>query len=149
MIAKFLATLAIPLVVPVMQAGVVGPAEVLDGITMQVGKSVVRLYGLKAPSADQTCRLEGEVIPCGEEAKAALENLLGDSEVKCTTKGTDNKKRTLATCKADGIDLNKGMVESGWAKADTHETKMFADYEAKPKAAGIGLWQNNLMVRLH
>ena len=53
------------------------------------------------------------------------------------------------SCKADGIDLNKGMVESGWAKADTHETKMFADYEAKPKAAGIGLWQNNLMVRLH
>lgn len=148
MIAKFLAALAVPLVLPVMQAGVVGQAQVLDGITMQVGESTVRLYGLKAPGVDQVCHLDGEAVSCGAEAKAALEKLLGDSEVKCTTKGTDNRKRTLATCKADGIDLNKGMVESGWAKADVDETRMFADYEAEPKAAGIGLWQENLTVRM-
>ena len=148
MIAKFLAALAVPLVMPVMQAGVVGHAEVLDGITLQVGQSTVRLYGLKAPGAEQVCQLDGKDVPCGAEAKAALEKLLGGSEVKCTTKGTDNKKRTLATCKADGIDLNKGMVESGWAKADIDETKMFADYEAEPKATGIGLWQEKLTVRM-
>lgn len=148
MIAKFLAALAVPALIPAMQAGVVGKAQVVDGITMEVGETVVRLYGLKAPGAEQSCRLDGEAVPCGTEARKTLETLIGGEEVKCTTKGRDNKGRTLATCTVSGINLNKAMVQSGWAVADTRETGMFAGDEAEPKSAGLGLWQENLTVRL-
>lgn len=113
-----------------------GPARVADGDSLVVGGARVRLLGIDAPELAQTCVSEGRDHACGQEARAHLARLAATGAVSCETFGRDRYDRVLARCMAGAIELNRAMVEAGWAVA-------YGDYddaEAEARRAGRGLW---------
>lgn len=120
----------------------VGQATSVDGDSLSVGGLSVRLFGIDAPEATQTCTRDGSQWMCGEEAARQLGALIEGRQVVCRGKGTDAYGRTLAICEASGLELNKTMVSLGWALAfRSYSTDYIAD-EGIAKAARLGIWNS-------
>lgn len=113
-----------------------GTARVADGDSLVLDGRRVRLQGIDAPELAQTCLRDGAARPCGREARAALARLVAGHAVTCESRRRDRYGRLLATCLAGGVELNRAMVEAGWAVS-------YGDYraaEAAARQAGRGLW---------
>lgn len=113
-----------------------GTARVADGDSLILDGERVRLEGIDAPELTQTCTRAGADYPCGREAREALARLVAGRAVSCESRQHDRYERVLATCVAGGVEVNRAMVEAGWAVAygDYH------DAEAAARQAGRGLW---------
>jgi endonuclease YncB( thermonuclease family) len=96
-----------------------GRAEVVDGDTLRIGGTRIRLTGLDAPEIDQTCS-DGQGVSwaCGREARGFVVALVAHRAVDCQGSGVDRYGRTLARCSADGADLGAQIVSAGWAVTD-------------------------------
>jgi len=120
---------------------VTGPARVIDGDTVEIGGRRIHLFGIDAPELGQTCEWPGKTIPCGEVARTGLMDLLAGAEVVCRTREAVPGGGWTGTCRADGFDVGRNMVHTGWARA---ERRLGAGYEAtedKAKQAKRGLWR--------
>jgi endonuclease YncB( thermonuclease family) len=53
-----------------------GVPRVIDGDTLVVSGSHIRLHGIDAPESEQTCNLGTQIYACGALATAALRDLL-------------------------------------------------------------------------
>ena len=121
---------------------IAGVPRVVDGDTIVVGDVRVRLEGIDAPEAGQTCRQPlGGAWPCGTEAKYALASLIGGREVKCEARGLDKYGRTLGACFLDGQDINAWMVREGHAWAFTKYSTSYIEEEAEARTRRVGIWQ--------
>jgi endonuclease YncB( thermonuclease family) len=86
--------------------------------TIVPGAQRIRLFGIDAPEAGQTCRgAKGEEYRCGQKAALVLDARIGDAVVTCERKDADRYDRTVATCRVYGEDLGAWMVGLGWAVA--------------------------------
>lgn len=113
-----------------------GPAHVIDGDSLRIGRADFRLKDIDAPEGRQTCRrAEGE-WDCGEEARRVLQRLIGGSDVTCRSVERDKHGRHLGYCEASGRDLNRAMVESGMAVAFGG----YSDEERRARTDKRGLW---------
>lgn len=92
-----------------------GTADVVDGDTLRIDDTRIRLVAMDAPEMGQLCRFGGSGRDCGERAKSALTALIGEGEVVCLSEGEDVYGRTLATCSVGDRDLGRAMVRAGWA----------------------------------
>jgi endonuclease YncB( thermonuclease family) len=128
---------------PGTQAGrLQGAARVIDGDTLTVGEVRVRLEGIDAPEAGQTCRRKWIGLwPCGEAATAALAKLVGRRVVVCTERGFDKYGRVLGVCFLDGRDINAWMVRQGYAWAFVKYSQSYIREEAQARAEQLGIWQ--------
>ncbi len=117
-----------------------GEARVVDGDTIAVAGRRIRLVGLDAPEARQTCTRAGTPWPCGAEATAALREALDGRAVTCTAAGRDRYDRILGTCTAGGQDVGAWMVREGWAVAYTAYSWRYLPEEATARWHGRGLW---------
>ncbi|WP_181700200.1 thermonuclease family protein [Chthonobacter albigriseus] len=116
--------------------------RIIDGDTLAIGQETIRLHGIDAPEASQTCaRPGGGRWPCGREAIRALERLAGAGPLSCTPLGKDAYDRTLAVCRSSGKDVNGAMVSSGLAWAFRKYAKDYVKAEEAAHAAGRGIWQ--------
>ncbi len=123
-------------------AALVGVAHVVDGDTITIGETRVRLEGIDAPEAGQTCpRRWIGTWACGAAATARLGQLVGDKPVTCQTRGLDRYGRVLAVCFADGRDINAQMVRDGLAWAFVKYSHTYVREEAQARAEGVGIWQ--------
>jgi len=115
-----------------------GSAYVIDGDTISIGGSHIRLKGIDAPELAQDCG-GAPATACGRTARQALVQLVGGRDVRCEASGRDKYDRTLATCYVGGTNINRAMVEAGQAVAygDYH------DAEAQAQRARKGLWASN------
>jgi endonuclease YncB( thermonuclease family) len=113
-----------------------GVATVNDGDSLTLRNERIRLLGIDAPEYDQTCRKDGAAYPCGRQARAALVGLIGGRPVSCGGWERDRYGRLLASCKAGETELNRAMVERGWAVAYGD----FAEVETAARRRGAGLW---------
>ncbi len=116
--------------------GIEGRATVNDGDSLTLGSERIRLRGIDAPEFTQTCRRQGADYPCGRRARDALAGLIGGKPVACAGWERDRYGRLLAACTAGGKDLNRALVEAGWAVA-------YGEFEAEERIArqnGAGLW---------
>lgn len=122
--------------------GVVGSARVTDGDTIVIGSVKVRLEGIDAPEADQTCgKAWFGTWKCGLEATRHLELLVRDRAVRCESKGTDAYGRMLGVCFTEGLELNADMVRNGFAWAFVKYSTRLVEVEADARAAKRGIWQ--------
>jgi endonuclease YncB( thermonuclease family) len=127
-------------------ADVTGKPRVIAADTLEVGGIAVRLFGIVVPAPDQTCRWPDRTLPCGAVARTALMDLTaGLGEVACKERGRDQAGRILAVCFAEGFDLGRNMVHTGWAWADHQRAPEYAGTEAKAKAAKRGLWRGEFI----
>ena len=84
-----------------------GRAWVIDGDTLDISGTRIRLAGIDAPELDH---------PYGKSAKWVLVNLCKGTEIRAVCDGDVSHDRTVATCYLpDGRDLSAEMVKAGMA----------------------------------
>lgn len=132
---------------PPLPAQVQGTPRVLDADTWDLAGLRLRIDGLDAPELDQTCGSADAPWPCGREAAAALRAHLRGRQARCRLHGRDRHGRALATCHADGEDLQRWLVCNGWALA-TGTAGDGSDYQLDEIAAerdGSGIWRGDFI----
>jgi endonuclease YncB( thermonuclease family) len=117
-----------------------GPVRVIDGDTLDMTGTRIRLVGIDAPEAKQSCTRGGEAWACGEEATAALREITGGQSLTCRAQGTDTYGRTLATCQTRAFDLGREMVRRGLALALDNAAPAYREAEALAQSLKFGLW---------
>jgi endonuclease YncB( thermonuclease family) len=122
-----------------------GSASAIDGDSMTVGSREVRLYGIDAPEFRQTCNRDGAEWACGKDARDQLAALLVGTVVNCQGIGVDIHGRMLAICTAGGIEINRALVEYGWALALRSETDTYVPAETRAKSDRIGIWTSTFV----
>lgn len=113
-----------------------GRAVVNDGDTITLAGERIRLRGIDAPEYDQTCTRAGASYPCGRQSRRELERLVTGRSVACEGWERDKYDRLLAVCRAGDVDLNRRLVEEGWAVAYGD----YGDAESAARVAGKGIW---------
>ena len=127
-------------------AEVTGPARVIDGDTIAIGKERIRLFGIDAPEIKQTCQTrKGKEQKCGEISKQALARLLKNHEVVCKGDERDQYKLLLAVCYIGWLNVNEQMVLDGWALAYRRFSKDYVRAEGYAKARREGMWRGNFV----
>lgn len=121
----------------------VGPARAVNGDTLDMGGTVVRLYGIQAPHIDQTCRTrKGKMQQCGRMATLALAEMVRGQKVRCEARGQDAQGRPQALCFVGWMNVSQEMVSSGYAMADPDTGADFVRAETFAKARREALWQS-------
>jgi endonuclease YncB( thermonuclease family) len=120
---------------------IAGHARIIDGDSMMIAGTEIRLWGVDAPELFQRCQREGREVQCGREASRALIALVAGQQVVCERRDMDRFGRTIAQCRVDTVDLGRAMVAAGHAVA-------FGAYyqeEAQARADRNGLWAGEFM----
>src|SRR6476646_8794798 len=89
---------------------------VVDGDTIKLNGTTYRIWGIDAAETKQAC---ADGWMAGKEATAAMLKLVKGRTVTCEEKVKDRYGRTVALCRADGVDLGAAMVSAGMAWAFT------------------------------
>src|SRR6476660_8446775 len=122
------------------------PQAAINGDTISISDTHIRLEGIDAPESDQTCTdAKGKTWPCGRAAASELRARIRGQELTCQRRAFDKYQRVLAVCTLpDGSDINVWMVQQGWALAygfaNTYESE-----EAEAKAAKRGIWAGSFV----
>lgn len=111
---------------------------VVDGETLRLRESVLRLDGINAPARGQRCATSPK-LDCGAAAATALAALVRGQGVECRVVGRVGGV-PHARCRAHGTDLGEALVRQGWARAVPGAAGLAAAEEAA-RRAGLGLWQ--------
>lgn len=123
-----------------------GSVRVIDGDTIALGETTVRLAGIDAPEAGQPC---GDLRrDCGAAARQALADLIAGRPVTCRQAGhAESWGRAVAFCTAGDGDLSEAMIVRGmavfaakYAHQWPSEAPRLAAAEARARSAGRGVW---------
>jgi micrococcal nuclease len=97
------------------QSTIQGQARVIDGDTIIINNTHIRLWGIDAPELRE---------PGGQEARIALQNFIWAHTVYCEDQGTRTHKRVVAICYlAAGkmkLEINEYLVRRGYALDCAH-----------------------------
>jgi endonuclease YncB( thermonuclease family) len=121
---------------------ITGAVRIVDGDTVVVGSTKVRLEGIDAPETDQVCLdTNGARWTCGIEARDQLKAYIGDRQVSCSLGGVDVYRRTLSVCRVAGQDINAWMVSEGWALPYVKYSSKYVQAGEEARARRRGMWQ--------
>jgi endonuclease YncB( thermonuclease family) len=119
-----------------------GNAVAVDGDSLKLGGSNIRLHAIDAPEYKQDCHEpDGAPWPCGREAHRLLRSLVQSKQATCRPVDTDKYGRTVAECSVDGRSLNEEMVRQGFAVAYIHHGRKHERLEAEAREAKRGIWR--------
>jgi endonuclease YncB( thermonuclease family) len=112
------------------------PAQVMviDGETLRLGATIIRLSDVAAPARGEACAAGPD---CGSRATAALASLVKDQQVRCQIARHEPGEHVVARCQAGGRDINAALVEIGWARAVSHELDAL---QSDARAHHRGMW---------
>jgi endonuclease YncB( thermonuclease family) len=123
-----------------------GTPRIVDGDTLVIDGTRIRLHGIDAPESKQTCQHDGIDWLCGQEASKALRDYVGGTDLRCERLDTDRYGRMVAKCfMPDGTDIGEWMVSNGWALAYRRYSKEYVDEDASAQDAKRGLWAGEFM----
>ena len=117
-----------------------GPAYVIDGDTIDVAGTRIRLWGMDAPESGQMCGRLGAIYACGQEATAHLRALMAGAEVACQPRVKDRYSRAVAVCRVGLVDVGAAMVRDGWAFAFVRYSADYIAEEQEARLAARGMW---------
>lgn len=137
-IAALAATLSIA--APLSAQVYFGSAQAVDGDSLEIGETRIRLFGIDAVEARQTCDRNGEAWACGQDAAIALSALADGKSLNCTQRGSDPYGRVVASCTVNGRDLAEQMVRMGYAVALRDFSTAYVPAEEAAKSRGVGIW---------
>lgn len=141
-------SLVLALAVPLPSAAetLTGTIRVVDADTIELSSPVnIRLIGIDAPEAAQTCRdVGGRTLPCGALATAMARDLYEGRAGRCEVEGRDRNGRPLAVCTVDGRDIGAELVSRGIARiyreGMAYEDRRYAEEQKAAVLTGRGLW---------
>ena len=122
-----------------------GRARVIDGDSIVVDGTEVRLHGIDAPESRQTCLSDGKRWPCGKRATQALASLLAGHPVDCSERDIDRYGRVVATCRRGNVQVNDWLVANGWALAYRRHSQAYVAAESAAKTARRGIWRGEFV----
>ncbi|WP_375779303.1 thermonuclease family protein [Bradyrhizobium sp. ma5] len=126
---------------PVCAAKLSGPPRIVDGNTIEIEQTKIRLSGIDAPETDQICLdAHGQKWACGVAARDELIKHSNGRTWDCHTTGVDEYGRSLGSCFIAGEDVNAWLVSSGWALSSVRGTRTYVIYEVAASNALAGLW---------
>ena len=124
-----------------------GVASVIDGDTVEIRGTRIRLHGIDAPESRQLCtRPPGQSWRCGQQAALALSDRIGRRSVICVARDTDRYGRTIAVCSQGGVDLNAWMVAEGWAVAYRQYSRDYVLADTEARSAGRNIWSGTFVM---
>ncbi len=114
-----------------------GPFYAIDGDTLAAGAERLRLIGIDAPEADQSCGGDAtKSWACGDAAREALSKLASSQQAYCSGSSRDRYGRVLVRCRVGETDINAELVRQGMTVA-------YGDYVGEETAArneNKGIW---------
>lgn len=120
-----------------------GKAFIIDGDTLKINGTKIRLAGVDAPEISQKCKSHGHIENCGEIVKLRLVQVTANEDTICYSHGKDFYGRILAECYVNDININKWLLREGLAVY--YYNKDFKSYkilETLAKQEKIGLWDS-------
>ena len=124
----------------VASADLSGTALIVDGDTITISGTKIRLNGIDTPEKNQSCRKAGVTWRCGYEATETLRRWTHTKEVRCIGDEKDRYGRLIADCFVDGYNVNARLVYEGLALAYRKYSKQYVPEEDKARAAKRGMW---------
>lgn len=135
----FVLTLA-PIAAAAAEPAISGRVTVIDGDSWRIGATRIRLFGIDAPEAAQTCRrADGSEWACGRWVSAEAERRFGGRRARCEPRDTDRYGRTVARCFVAGRDAASELVGDGLAFAYRRYSRDYVAAETAAASAGRGL----------
>lgn len=112
--------------------------RVIDGDTIEVlsknnQRDRIRLYGIDAPESKQAY---------GQKSRKFLSSIIAGKNVKIIYKDKDQYGRILAIVEFQGRDINKIMVQQGFAWAYSYYSDLYILDQKTAKERKIGLWRD-------
>jgi endonuclease YncB( thermonuclease family) len=133
---------------PAVSLGMIrGPAEVVDGDTLDIGGWRIRLHGIDAPERDQPCLRGSRRWDCSAASAQALERLIGNAEVVCLPVDPPSFRRIVGRCWVGGTEIGGWMVWAGWAVVSDRYNRVaeYYRFQAEARAERRGLWSSRFM----
>jgi endonuclease YncB( thermonuclease family) len=135
-----------------------GQASIIDGDTIEIHGTRIRLWGIDAPESTQLCRdADSKPYRCGAKAANDLDAFIARRPVNCTPVSRDQYGRTVATCSVGGIELGEWLVRNGlaldwpqYSKGRYDPAQTDADHAGRGMWAGsyVEPWQYRVCIRL-
>jgi endonuclease YncB( thermonuclease family) len=121
---------------------ILGKAKAKDGDSLMFGGLEVRLHGIDAPESDQTCKDQNDKDwACGHDARAALERLVRDRDLRCEVREVDQYSRPIGHCFAGETNISEEMMKVGMAWAFVRYSKDYVALEADAQREKVGVWR--------
>ena len=125
-----------------------GKIKVIDGDTIKMDGTSIRLFGIDAPEKNQICvNKNNESYNCGSISTITLRRYVRKTKIKCRYTEKDRYGRILGTCyfpyDSSKLSLNRYMVHTGHAVAYERYSKKYLDSEKWAKDNYLGMWQGN------
>jgi len=119
-----------------------GQASVIDGDTIEIHSTRIRVFGIDAPETDQLCRDEqSDRYRCGQKASNALFDFIARRPVSCGEVDRDRYRRSVSVCTVAGIDIGDWLVRNGLALDWPQYSKGgYAAAQSEAKATERGMW---------
>jgi endonuclease YncB( thermonuclease family) len=119
-----------------------GTSRVIDGDTISIADTRIRLWGIDAPEREQTCvGKNGDTYECGRDSAAVLSELTRGRRVECTERDFDRYGRVVAVCRTENGELNMAMVRRGWAVDYTkYSGGRYQSDEQQARREQLGIW---------
>jgi endonuclease YncB( thermonuclease family) len=123
----------------------VGQASVVDGDTLEIYGTRIRLWGVDEPESTQLCRGEDSLqYRRGAESANALDAFIAKQPVTCAPISLDRYGRTVATCRVGGADLGEWLVQQGLALDwPQYSTGRYGSIQWEAEEAGRGIWKGS------
>lgn len=107
-----------------------------------VGSQEVRLFGIDAPEAKQSCSRNDQAWSCGLASAEQLSKVVSGRPVRCVAVGSDKYHRAVARCSVGELDVNRYMVAAGYALAYRRYSLDYVSAEESARASRRGMWSS-------
>jgi endonuclease YncB( thermonuclease family) len=120
----------------------VGQASIIDGDTLEIHGTRIRLWGIDAPESSQLCRgADSNLYRCGANAANDLDTFIARRPVSCTPVSEDQYGRSVAICSVGGADLGEWLVSNGLALDWPQYSKgKYNSAQRDADRSGRGMW---------
>ena len=122
-------------------ASISGPPRLIDGDTLAIAGRVIRLADIDASETRQRCETTQGSYACGEQATDALARIIGNRDVHCAGDTIDRFDRLIAKCSVGDVDINREMVNRGWAVAFRRYSDAYLSEELEAAKSARGMWR--------
>jgi endonuclease YncB( thermonuclease family) len=119
-----------------------GRGFAVDGNTIRLGRQTFRLFGMEAPSLQETCpNQRGGRSECGRAARFELARILSYAPAVCQAVDQEGDATLSARCEINGRDVGAAMVREGFADALYRDSPEYVGREGEAVRQSRGVWE--------